>query len=150
MTFIRLRFLVLTSQVTLFITLKQLLLIVTFIGQTVHRQCMLLSLKRQNNCSRPRPSEANKQDSSPTFATLGTHPTASDPSQLNIQNTNNAACTSRPHGTSEHGAHSRNRNVKLPAFTGNCNDSWKVWYSRFTTDANLNNWDHNFALELET
>ena len=97
----------------------------------------------QNNCSRPRPSEANKQDSLPTFATLGTvtHPTASDRSQLNIQNTNNAACTSRPHGTSEHGAHSRNRNVKLPAFTGNCNDSWKVWYSHFTTVANLNNWD---------
>ena len=93
----------------------------------------------QNNCSRPRPSEANKQDSSPTFATLGTHPTASDPSQLNIQNTNNAASTSRPHGTSE--LHSRNRNVKLPAFTGNCNDSWKVWYSRFKTVANLNNWD---------
>ena len=95
----------------------------------------------QNNCSRPRPSEANKQDSSPTFATLGTHPTASDPSQLNIQNTNNAACTSRPHGTSEHGAHSCNRNVKLPAFTGKCNDSWKVWYLRFKTVANLNNWD---------
>ena len=95
----------------------------------------------QNNCSRPRPSEANKQDSSPTFATLETHPTASDPSQLNIQNTNNAACTSRSHGTSEHGTLSRNRNVKLPAFTGNCNDSWKVWYSRFTTVANLNNWD---------
>ena len=34
-----------------------------------------------------------------------------------------------------------NRNVKLPACTGNCNDSWKVWYSRFTTIANLNNWD---------
>ena len=93
----------------------------------------------QNNCSRPRPSEANKQDSSPTFATLETQPTASDPSQLNIQNTNNAASTSRPHGTSE--LHSRNRNVKLPAFTGNCNDSWKVWYSRFKTVANLNNWD---------
>ena len=95
----------------------------------------------QNDCSRPRPSEANKQDSSSTFATLETHPTASDPSQLNIQNTNNAACTSRSHGTSEHGTHSRNRNVKLPAFTGNCNDSWKVWYSRFKTVANLNNWD---------
>ena len=104
--------------------------------QTAPAQTMV-----QNNCSRPRPSEANQQDSSPTLATLGTHPTASDPSQLNIQNTNNAASTSRPHGTSEHWAHSRNRNVKLPAFTGNCNDSWKVWYSRFTTVANLNNWD---------
>ena len=41
----------------------------------------------QNNCSRPRRSEANKQDSSPTFATLGTHPTASDPNQLNIYST---------------------------------------------------------------
>ena len=101
-------------------------------SQTATAQTMV-----QNMCSRPGQSNANKQDSSPALATLGTHPTASDPSQLNIQNTNNAASTSRLHGTS----YSCNRNVKLPAFTGNCNDSWKVWFLRFKTVANLNNWD---------
>lgn len=31
--------------------------------------------------------------------------------------------------------------MKLPAFTGNSNESWKVWFSRFSTVADLNNWN---------
>lgn len=34
---------------------------------------------------------------------------------------------------------SKHRFVKLPAFSGNSSDSWKVWHARFTTVANLNN-----------
>ena len=79
---------------------------------------------------------SDNHDSISSSNTQGTHNTASNPSQLNIQNTNNAASTS---GSYEQ--LSRNRNVKLPAFTGNGTDSWKVWFSRFTTVADLNNWD---------
>ena len=79
---------------------------------------------------------SDNHDSFSSSNTQGTHNTASNPSQLNVQNTNNAASTS---GSYEQ--LSRNRNVKLPAFTGNGTDSWKVWFSRFTTVANLNNWD---------
>ena len=79
---------------------------------------------------------SDNHDSLSSSNTQGTHNTASNPSQLNIQNTNNAASTS---GSYEQ--LSRNRNVKLPAFTGNGTDSWKVWFSRFTTVADLNNWD---------
>ena len=79
---------------------------------------------------------SDNHDSLSSSNTHGTHNTASNPSQLNIQNTNNAASTS---GSYEQ--LSRNRNVKLPAFTGNGTDSWKVWFSRFTTVADLNNWD---------
>ena len=79
---------------------------------------------------------SDNHDSFSSSNTQGTHNTASNPRQLNIQNTNNAASTS---GSYEQ--LSRNRNVKLPAFTGNGTDSWKVWFSRFTTVADLNNWD---------
>ena len=71
---------------------------------------------------------SDNHDSFSSSNTQGTHNTASNPSQLNIQHTNNAASTS---GSYEQ--LSRNRNVKLPAFTGNGTDSWKVWFSRFTT-----------------
>ena len=79
---------------------------------------------------------SDNHDSFSSSNTQGTHNTASNPRQLNIQNTNNAASTS---GSYEQ--LSRNRNVKLQAFTGNGTDSWKVWFSRFTTVADLNNWD---------
>ena len=79
---------------------------------------------------------SDNHDSFSSSNTQGTHNTASNPSQLNVQNKNNAASTS---GSYEQ--LSRNRNVKLPAFTGNGTDSWKVWFSRFTTVADLNNWD---------
>ena len=36
--------------------------------------------------------------------------------------------------------------VKLPAFTGNSNDNWKVWFSRFTTVASLNRWNDTRCL----
>lgn len=41
---------------------------------------------------------------------------------------------------------SRGRNVKLPAFTGNSQDNWKVWFSRFTTVADLNKWNETTRL----
>ena len=64
---------------------------------------------------------SDNHDSFSSSNTQGTHNTASNPSQLNVQITNNAASTS---GSYEQ--LSRNRNVKLPAFTGNGTDSWKV------------------------
>ena len=41
---------------------------------------------------------------------------------------------------------SRGRNVKLPAFTGNSQDNWKVWFSRFTTVADFNKWNETTRL----
>ena len=41
---------------------------------------------------------------------------------------------------------SNNKFVKLPAFTGNSKDNWKVWYSRFNTVADLNHWDEKTRL----
>ncbi|MCG7869024.1 MAG: hypothetical protein JAY74_21980, partial [Candidatus Thiodiazotropha taylori] len=61
------------------------------------------------------------------------------PSHFSSQNTNNAANT---HNSRE----TRNRGVKLPAFTGNSSDSWKVWFARFMTVADLNNWDESTRL----
>ena len=61
------------------------------------------------------------------------------PGHFSSQNTNNAANT---HNSRE----TRNRGVKLPAFTGNSSDSWKVWFARFMTVANLNNWDESTRL----
>ena len=84
---------------------------------------------------------SDNHDSFSTSNTQDIHNTASNPSQLNIQNTNNAASTSGLYKQL-----SCNRNVKLPAFTGNGTDSWKVWVSRFTTVANLNNWDEPMRL----
>lgn len=65
----------------------------------------------------------------------------SNPGNFNIQNTNNAANTLDSHDKT-----SRSRNVKLPAFTGNSNGSWKVWVSRFSTVADLNNWNDTTRL----
>ena len=72
----------------------------------------------------------------PRLAKLDEHHTVFIPSVTNIRNTNAAANTSGPHE-----AFSRNSGVKLPVFSGNSIESWKVWFSRFTTVANLNNWD---------
>ena len=72
----------------------------------------------------------------PRLAKLHEHHTVFNPSVTNIKNTNAAANTSGPHE-----AFSRNSGVKLPVFSGNSSESWKVWFSRFTTVANLNNWD---------
>ena len=36
--------------------------------------------------------------------------------------------------------------VRLPAFTGNSADSWKVWHARFTIIADLNQWDETTRL----
>ena len=35
----------------------------------------------------------------------------------------------------------QDRHIKLPAFTGNENESWKVWFTRFTAIGNWCNWD---------
>ena len=40
----------------------------------------------------------------------------------------------------------KSQTVRLPPFTGNSNDSWKVWHARFTTVANLNGWDETTRL----
>ena len=40
----------------------------------------------------------------------------------------------------------KSQSVRLPPFTGNSNESWKVWHSRFTTVANLNRWDETTKL----
>ena len=72
----------------------------------------------------------------PRLAKLDEHHTVFNPSVTNIRNTNAAANTSGPHE-----AFSHNSDVKLPVFSGNSSESWNVWFSRFTTVANLNNWD---------
>ena len=72
----------------------------------------------------------------PRLATIDAQNTVFNPNESNIRNTSTAANTSGPHE-----AFSRNRGVKLPVFSGNSSESWKVWFSRFTTVANLNNWD---------
>ena len=38
-------------------------------------------------------------------------------------------------------SNSKGHNVKLPPFTGKSSDSWKIWHARFTTVANLNQWN---------
>ena len=72
----------------------------------------------------------------PRLNKLDEHHTVLNPSVTNIRNTNAAGNTSGPHEV-----FSRNKGVKLPIFSGNSSESWKVWFSRFTTVANLNNWD---------
>lgn len=56
--------------------------------------------------------------------------------QNSVHSMNDSGCETAP----------RNRNVKLPAFTGNSQDNWKVWFSRFTTVADLNKWDETTRL----
>ena len=41
---------------------------------------------------------------------------------------------------------SKHQHVRLRAFTGNSNDSWKVCHARFTSIANLNKWDETTRL----
>ena len=77
----------------------------------------------------------------PRLAKLHEHHTVFNPSVTNIRNTNAAANTSGPHE-----AFSSNSGVKLPVFSGNSSESWKVWFSRFSTVANLNNWDDSTRL----
>ena len=51
--------------------------------------------------------------------------------------------TTQPNSvTRQSGAHEKP--VKMPAFNGT--DSWKVWYNRFKTIANLNEWDETTKL----
>ena len=80
--------------------------------------------------------QADTRGDVPRIATSDVYNTVFNPSETNIRNTNTAANTS-----GQHDAFSRNRGVKLPVFSGNSSESWKVWFSRFTTVANLNNWD---------
>ena len=72
----------------------------------------------------------------PSLAKLDEHHTVFNPSESNIRNTDIAANTSGPHDAF----------VKLPVFSGNSNESWKVWYARFSTVANLKNWDDSSRL----
>ena len=101
----------------------------------------------QINSSRPNPGDVcgpsdmselrnHTRGAVPRLAKLDEHHTVFIPSVTNIKNTNAAANTSGPHE-----AFSHNSDVKLPVFSGNSSESWKVWFSRFTTVANLNNWD---------
>ena len=77
----------------------------------------------------------------PRLAKLDEHHTVFNPSVTNIRNTNAAANASGPHE-----AFSRSSGVKLPVFSGNSSESWKVWFSRFSTVANLNNWNDSTRL----
>ena len=77
----------------------------------------------------------------PRLATSDAHHTVFNPSESNIRKTNIGANT-----FGLHDACSRNRGVKLPVFSGNSSESWKVWFSRFSTIANLNNWDDSTRL----
>ena len=54
--------------------------------------------------------------------------------------THNLTTTTVPHSSasSNETAGSKGQNVKLSPSTGKSSDSWKIWYARFTTVANLN------------
>ena len=80
-------------------------------------------------------SVAGHCDSSSVIVTPHAH-CNTNTSPSNMLNANTAANQTRSHD-----AFSSNKVVKLPSFTGNGNDNWKIWYSRFTQVANLNNWD---------
>ena len=77
----------------------------------------------------------------PRIATYDIHNTVFNPCETNIRNTNTAANTS-----GQHDAFSCNKDVKLPVFSGNSSESLKAWFSRFSTVANLNNWDDSTRL----
>ena len=85
--------------------------------------------------------QTDTQGDVPTIATSDVYNTVFNPSETNIRNTNTAANTS-----GQHEAFSRNKGVKLPVFSGNSSESWKVWFSRISTVANLNNWDDSTRL----
>ena len=105
---------------------------------TGHTMQSDLPLPVCSHFSSQRPASAmlsDKQEPVTRLVTLNTHP-MSNPGTFNIKNTSNAANT-----LDSHDKVSRSRNVKLPAFTGNSNDRWTVWFSRFSTVADLNNWN---------
>ena len=51
-----------------------------------------------------------------------------------------------PNGLNPNPCPNKSQSVRLPPFTGNSNDSWKVWHARFTTVANLNQLDETRGL----
>ena len=51
-----------------------------------------------------------------------------------------------PNGLNPNPYPNKSQSVRLPPFTANSNDSWKVWHARFTTVANLNQWDETRGL----
>lgn len=89
-----------------------------------------LPVCRHFSSQRPAPAIlCDTQEAVTRLVTLNTHP-ISNLGYSNIQNTNNATNTLYSHEKT-----SRSRNVNIPTFTGNSNDSWKVWFSRFSTVA---------------
>ena len=89
-----------------------------------------LPVCRHFSSQRPAPAIlSDTQEAVTRLVTLNTHP-ISNLGYSNIQNTNNATNTLYSHEKT-----SRSRNVNIPTFTGNSNDSWKVWFSRFSTVA---------------
>ena len=91
----------------------------------------------QNDISRPIPGnlcgptdasvvQTNTRGAVPRLATIDAQNTVFNPSESNIRNTSTAANTSGPHE-----AFSRNRGVKLPVFSGNSSENWKVWFNGF-------------------
>ena len=59
-------------------------------------------------------------------------------------NTHSLTTITVPHSStsSNETTGSKGQNVKLPPFTGKSSDSWKIWHARFTTVANLNQWNN--------
>ena len=62
-------------------------------------------------------------------------------SGTNYQHSQIKSPASFPNALNPNPCPNKSQSVRLPPFTGNSNDSWKVWHARFTTVANLNRWD---------
>ena len=66
-------------------------------------------------------------------------------SRLNTSGTNSqhsqiVSPVSFPNALNPNPCPNKRQSVRLPPFTGNSNDSWKVWHAWFTTVANFNRW----------
>ena len=105
----------------------------TCLGQTVHSENPMFSNIPGNLPGGIFTTQVCAQKPSTMSTTLDGHSVPRS-SHFVTQNINNAANTNSSREI-------RNRGVKLPAFTGTSSDSWKVWFARFMTVADLYNWD---------
>ena len=105
----------------------------TCLGQTVHSENPMFSNIPGNLPGGIFTTQVCAQEPSTMSTTLDGHSVPRS-SHFVTQNINNAANTNSSREI-------RNRGVKLPAFTGTSSDSWKVWFARFMTVADLYNWD---------
>ncbi|MEW8546310.1 MAG: C2HC-type zinc finger protein, partial [Candidatus Thiodiazotropha sp.] len=86
---------------------------------------------------------ANTVPSSTVASTMSNASSHNTVHSINDSTTPSLTTTTTPHSSTSLNENtcSKTQNVKLPPFTGKSSDSWKVWHARFTTVANLNQWN---------